>query len=141
MSHPDFELLLVRLFSVLRLSRDRTASAHPGYTMRINGTLNIDLIGLQQGFINLRAVAGTLSDGGETDPLLRMLHANQFAFEHPPVVIGVDPDTSAVTVWSRQALSELGDDISCLWFERFVAIASAVHEWLNATQGSGRPGR
>lgn len=45
-----------------------------GYTIRIGQSkLLIDLIGLQQGWINLRAVVGTLPDSVENASLLRML--------------------------------------------------------------------
>jgi hypothetical protein len=58
--------------------------------------------------------------------LLRLMYANNFAFEHPPVSIGIDPDKAFITVWSRQALSELHDDIRCDWFDRFVRIVNST---------------
>lgn len=131
MSHPDFEQLAARLFSTMRLPHDRAASAHAAYTIRIDGNLLIDLIGVQQGAVNLRSVFNTLPANIDNGALLHLLYANQFTFEHPPVSIGIDPGTAAVTVWSRQALRELGDDMQCRWFERFVMIASAVHRWLD----------
>lgn len=132
MANPDFDKIIVQLFSTLRLPHEAMTSPNPGYTVRIEGKLLIELIGLQQGFINLRSIVGTVPDNIDSGSLLHMLYANQFAFEHPPVSIGVDPDTAAITVWSRQALSELHGDIACLWFERFTTIASFVHRWLDA---------
>lgn len=137
MHRQDFEQLVSPLFSLLRLPHDRKASSYPGYTIRIDGMLPVDLIGLQPGFINLRSVVGTLPATYDHGMLLRMLYANQFAFEHPPVSIGIDPDNAAVVVWSRQALSELGGDIQCRWFERFVKIASAVRQWLDSAHRQG----
>jgi hypothetical protein len=101
----------------------------PAYTVSIDDDLWIDLIGLQEGFLNLRAVVGQLPSSSENGILLRLLQANNFAFEHPPVSIGIDPDTASIMVWSRQALSELHNDSRCQWFDRFIRIASAVQAW------------
>jgi len=133
MSNKDFHDVVVRLFASMNMQHDQAATTHQGYTIRVDDTLHIDLIGLQQGFINLRSVIGTLPDKVENDMLLRMLYANNFAFEHPPVSIGIDPDTASVTVWSRQALSELKNDVRCDWFERFVKLASVIHHWLHSS--------
>ena len=109
---------------------NRDAAAQLGYTIREDEGLFIDLIGLQPGQLNLRSVVGTLPAHAQRGSVLRLLQANQFGFEHPPVSVGIDDQTFAVTVWSRQALAELAADHDCLWYLRFVQIASLIRQWL-----------
>ena len=133
MSNKDFSDVVVRLFASMNIPHDPSAPIQQGYTICIEDSLNIDLIGLQQGFINLRSVIGTLPNNVENDMLMRLLYANQFAFEHPPVSIGIDPETHAVTVWSRQALAELRNDVRSDWFDRFIKLTSTVQNWLHSS--------
>lgn len=138
MHNQDFNLLVKRLFALLKVTFDPDQDIQQGYTLRIGDDLHIDLIGLQPGFINMRAVLGPLptNANANSDVLLRLLHANNFAFEHPPVSIGIDPDTNGLVVWSRQASSELQHDARCAWFDRFVELASTVHTWLYSADHS-----
>lgn len=131
MDDKNFHQLVTRLLTLMNIPHDRVPS-EAAYTIGVDDQLQIDLIGLQEGFINLRAVLGPLPAEDDNDTLLRLLQANTFAFEHPPVSIGVDPATGTVVIWSRQALVELRDDSRCDWFERFIRIAFAVQAWLSA---------
>lgn len=131
MNDDDFGAIVARLFSVLGLRSDPEALKHLGYTIKVDDGLHVDMIGLQEGFVNLRAELGVLPKNFPGDLLLRMLHANQFAFDHPPVSIGIDPEDSGVVIWSRQAVGELRKDIDCHWFERFMKMASMLREWLH----------
>lgn len=128
MVDKNFHQAVTRLLAMIDRNHDQWGP-QPAYTVSIDDDLRIDLIGLQEGFLNLRAVVGQLPSSSGNGILLRLLQANNFAFEHPPVSIGIDPDTASITVWSRQALSELHNDIRCQWFDRFIRIASAVQAW------------
>jgi hypothetical protein len=128
MVDKNFHQTVTRLLAMIDHKHDH-GGPQLAYTVGVDNDLRIDLIGLQEGFLNLRAVVGQLPNSSENGVLLRLLQANNFAFEHPPVSIGIDPETASITVWSRQALSELNDDIRCQWFNRFIRIASAVRAW------------
>lgn len=133
----DFHYAVVRLLAMLNIAHDPATVIQQGFTLRVDDELQIDLIGLQEGFLNLRAVVGSLpSDQVENALLLRLLYANDFAFEHPPVSIGIDPQSASIRVWSRQALSELRDDVRCAWFDRFLGIASTLQAWLKSADHS-----
>ena len=147
MVDKNFHQAVTRLLIMIDHKHDQW-EPQSAYTVGVDDDLRIDLIGLQEGFLNLRAVVGQLPDSRENGVLLRLLQANDFAFEHPPVSIGINPETASITVWSRQALSELHDDIRCQWFDRFIRIASAVRAWwrssdralpLDVSVGSTRP--
>lgn len=134
--NKDFHYAVVRLLAMLNIPDDPATVIQQGFTVRVDADLHIDLIGLQEGFINLRSVVGTLPDPTENAMLLRLLYANDFAFEHPPVSIGVNPESGSITVWSRQALAELRNDVRCAWFDRFLQVASALQQWLNTADHS-----
>jgi hypothetical protein len=135
MGDNDFHHLVTCLLSVIKLASSQVP-AQLAYTLKVDDKLQIDLIGLQPGFVNLRAIVGQLPGSTGNDTLLRLLYANAFAFEHPPVSIGIDPDTAHIMVWSRQALAELRDDTRCQWFDRFIRVASAVQAWLASADHS-----
>lgn len=131
MSDQNFRYVAERLFKLMNLKDLHQAQIQQGYTILVDDALHIDLIGLQPGFINLRASIGQLPDHAENEILRRLLYANHFAFEHPPVSVGLDAEKHTITVWSRQALAEIYDDTKCCWFDRFVQIASTIQNWLH----------
>lgn len=132
MVDKNFHQAVTRLLTMIDHKHDQWEPQR-AYTVGVDDNLQIDLIGLQEGFLNLRAIVGQLPGSSENGLLLRLLQANDFAFEHPPVSIGINPDTASITVWSRQALSELHGDIRCQWFDRFLRIASAVQAWCRSS--------
>jgi hypothetical protein len=50
--------------------------------------------------------------------------------EHPALIGSVQPDSGRFSLWARQSLQELDENGVVALFERLLAAAGAVRDWL-----------
>lgn len=128
----DFQAIVSHLFKLMKLQGNPTEAKSQGYTVSLNGKLQVELIGVQEGFLNLLSVVGALPGDADGATLRALGCANEFTFDHPPVCLGLDQETGNVTLWTRQALAELDEAAVVSLFERFTGMAELVQHWLAA---------
>jgi hypothetical protein len=130
MDDASFQKTVSRLFKVMDLKGDPTEAQSVGYTVSVGQGLQIELIGMQEGFLNMLSVVGTIPDAADSNMLKALLYGNQFTFDHPQVCLGADPKTGNIMLWTRQALKELDDKAMLALFGRFTHMADLVRQWL-----------
>jgi hypothetical protein len=100
-------------------------------TLSIDESLIVGLLGHQPGFLVVVAELPEPVDTGDAQRLLLLLEANQFTAEHPPLIGSVQSDSGRFSLWTRQPLAELDEASVLALFERLLAAASAVRDWLD----------
>jgi hypothetical protein len=99
-------------------------------TLRVDKSLTVALLGHQPGFLVVIAELPEPVDTGDARRLLPLLSANQFVAEHPALIGSVQPDSGRFSLWARQSLQELDENGVVALFERLLAAAGAVRDWL-----------
>jgi hypothetical protein len=118
------------LFAHLRLDGNPAETGSEAYTVTLGEELQIQVIGLQPGFLGLLAFVGKMPQGADGNTWRTLLHANRFSFEQPHVCVGMEPHTDDVTLWTCQRLDELDGNAAVRLFERFAEMAQLVRRWL-----------
>jgi hypothetical protein len=110
--------------------------------LAIDEGLTVGLLGHQEGFIIVIAEIATLVDPGDAQRLLPLLTANQFTAEHPALIGAVEPESGRFSLWTRLRLTELDEPALMVLFDRVLAAASSVRDWLQEplTSGPALPG-
>ena len=99
-------------------------------TLMVDESLTVALLGHQPGFLVVIAELPELVDTGDAQRLLPLLSANGFTAEHPPLIGSVQADSGRFSLWARQRLAELDEAGVVALFDRLLAAASAVRDWL-----------
>jgi hypothetical protein len=99
-------------------------------TLMVDESLTVALLGHQPGFLVVIAELPEPVDTGDAQRLLPLLSANGFTAEHPPLIGSVQADGGRFSLWARQRLAELDEAGVVALFDRLLAAASAVRDWL-----------
>ena len=99
-------------------------------TLMVDESLTVALLGHQPGFLVVMAELPEPVDTGDAQRLLLLLSANQFTAEHPPLIGSMQADSGRFSLWARQGLAELDEAGVVALFERLLAAATAVRDWL-----------
>jgi len=104
--------------------------------LAIDEGLTVGLLGHQEGFLVMVAEIATLVDLRDADRLSQLLGANRFSAEHPALIGAVEPDSGRFSLWARARLAELDEPALMALFDRMLAAASSVRDWLQAPLAS-----
>jgi hypothetical protein len=103
----------------------------------IDEGLTIGLLGYQEGFLVAIAEIAAPVDPGDAQRLLPLLAANQFTAEHPALIGTIEPESGRFSLWTRLRLTELDEPALTALFDRVLAAASSVRDWLQEPLMSG----
>lgn len=98
--------------------------------LSVDESLTVGLLGHQPGYLIMIAGLPEPVDTGDAQRLLPLLSANHFTAEHPPLIGSIEGDSGRFSLWVRQALVELDEASLMALFDRLLAAASAVRDWL-----------
>jgi hypothetical protein len=103
----------------------------------IDEGLTIGLLGYQEGFLVVIAEIATPVDPADAQRLLPLLAANQFTAEHPALIGTVEPESGRFSLWTRLRVTELDEPTLMALFDRVLAAATSVRDWLQEPLMSG----
>ena len=99
--------------------------------LSVDSGLTVGLLGYQEGFLVVLAEIAAPLDPRDAQRLLPLLAANQFSAAHPALIGSVEPESGRFSLWTRARLSELDDPALMALFDRVLAAASSVRDWLH----------
>lgn len=105
--------------------------------MSVDEGLTVGLLGYQEGFLVVLAEIAAPIDPRDAQRLLPLLAANQFSAEHPALIGALEPDSGRFSLWTRLRLSELDEPALTALFDRVLAAATSVRDWLQEPLMSG----
>ena len=110
--------------------------------LAIDEGLTVGLLGYQEGFLVVIAEIAATVDPRDAQRLLPLLAANRFTAEHPALIGAVESDSGRFSLWTRLRLTELDEPALMILFDRVLAAASSVRDWLQEplTSGPACPG-
>ena len=103
-----------------RLGIEGTAAESGMYTVSLDDDVNIHLVNVQAGFLNIWCFAGRVPPAPDSKQLLRLLGFNSYESAHPAINLGLNSTSTKFVLWTRQALDELDEKAVVALFERFV---------------------
>ncbi|KQU73492.1 MULTISPECIES: CesT family type III secretion system chaperone [unclassified Rhizobacter] len=126
---------LLSFQDVVRPLCERIGIAPPGehrlsVALSVDDGLTVGLLGHQEGFLVVIAEIAAPVDPRDAQRLLPLLAANQFSAEHPALIGALEPDGGRFSLWTRESLSELDEPALMALFDRVLAAASSVRDWL-----------
>lgn len=148
MSSPLFLKTIHALLTGLGIDAAATANSEGDFYTLVISALNIDLLETTPDALTLLCFAGTLAQ-----PTLQattmLLSVNRFQKDDPPINVSlVDVQPARVLLWSRMSLIGASADKIDDWFVRFVEMARATQQWVDAgtppdsdTVGAGASGK
>jgi hypothetical protein len=131
MTGLTYEKTILQLFASLGLDTVPADVENDFNTIRI-GSLDIDVVGTQPGFVNFLCFPGTI--GAPTISALNVvLASNCFQQAHPPITLGTVPDEPGkIVLWSRVPLNEQSVPAMVALVRRMTDTGLAVQGWLAA---------
>lgn len=133
MSTHSFHNAMAELHLRLGLDASKAdAKRHNLYVISV-GSLEIEMVGTQEGYINLLCFPGDLPSL-TPDRMSVLLAANRYHEEHPVITASLldSGPRPRVTLWSRITLVEADSDTLGQLFLRFSELAHATKTWIEA---------
>jgi hypothetical protein len=120
---------------VVRPLCERVGIVPPGegrqsVALAVDEGLTVGVLGYQEGFLVVLAEVAAPLDPRDAQRLLPLLAANQFSAAHPALIGSVEPESGRFSLWTRVRLSELDEPALMALFDRVLAAASSVRDWL-----------
>jgi hypothetical protein len=131
MTNAGFETVADYMFKAAGQDCPTLRTTNQTYSISLANEIEIHLIGVQENFLNMLCITGSLPLNPSQSMLITLLNANQFNFSYPQVCLGLEPETNVLTVWCRQKLHELDEESAKALFDRFAEMAGLVREWLD----------
>jgi hypothetical protein len=102
------------------------------YCITIDGKTEVHFLEQQAGSIDMLVHVGTLPNPKFDGALRKLLAMNLFALAGPNISVGMNPQTGAVSLWSRMALATMNvaalTALIELALERAAAVLQCLHE-------------
>lgn len=140
MAYTQFPTVVCGLLQQLGLDVSADMFGESGFCTVAIGATEIELVGTQQGFINLFCFPGTGKSLSLSAPALALLMAiNRYQPVHPAITASILSGSPAkLMLWSRLPLAEASPATLGQLFARFTDTSMAVQAWLKA--GAPTPG-
>ena len=140
MLYTQFNTVVCGLLQQLGLGVNADMIGESGFCTVTVGSTEIELVGTQQGFINLFCFPGTGAPLSLSAPALALLMAiNRYQQSAPAVTVSILSGSPAkLMLWSRLALTEANPATLGNLFARFTDVSQVVQAWLKA--GAPSPG-
>lgn len=140
MATPQFHTAVSGLLQQLGLHVTSDMFSQSSFCTVTIGTIPIELVGIQQGFINLFSFPGTgakpLALSAQAFALLMAI--NRYQSAHPAVTVSIlNGSPAKLMLWSRLPLAEASPGTFGNLFARFTDISQAVQAWLKAGAPTG----
>jgi hypothetical protein len=128
----DFHGLMQQLLQYMKIAPS-AESLGEVYSFTFDRKTEVKLFSLTPDALEMHIMLGVLSDQAAPTVMLNLLHLNRYISEGPCMSIGVDPDSRAVTVWSRHSLVDM--DLAKLAgvIRAALSRASLAHACLNGS--------
>lgn len=142
MPDPDFRnavTALMRDLGVEGLDAD-CRNDEDLYTVSIDDSCTVHLVGAQSGFIHLWSFPAKLPPEVDRETLLTLLAVNAITFDCPAMHLGLHPASGDLMLWTRQPLAELDARTMRGLLEQFMQRSSGLREWIGARASAASTG-
>ncbi|SDL30257.1 CesT family type III secretion system chaperone [Pseudomonas indica] len=126
----SFHLLVSHVLKQYGIDSQIEAKDNEAYVLTLNEDLEVHLIGMQRGYLNLVSVLGEVAEDCSTEILRTLLRVNVFDLSHPVFAIGMTQAPNKIVLSTRQALPELDMATAYKLVETFIEKARGMREWL-----------
>jgi hypothetical protein len=103
---PEFHQLMQELLQFMQIPPSRL-NANEVYCFTIDGKTEISFLQQQSGSLDMLVHAATLANPKADDVLRKLLEMNLPACAGPPISVGVNSRTGAISLWSRMSLADM----------------------------------